>query len=228
MIASSTIRRLLAAAGIAGLVVVPDVAQAGDNVDIYTSRVQFLEALSRAQPIDLATAAGSPLTTSEGVAFIGVGSASAPTMVQPMAPGLFGLAPYIGITSDPTSYSGIRIGLPAGTRAIGFDYAYEPGNAVGGNARILGTLFGAPIFSDVVATSGGSGFFGAVINTEYAVLDVTDFTSAELEGPFTSAAVANIVVGEALPLTTVPEPLTLTLLGSGLAAMAAARRRRRA
>ena len=218
-------RRWLGAACVATLVAVaPRAAHAGDDFAVYNTRAAFEAALGGSHVVTPG-ASGVGFSTIES----GWGSISAPTTYAPGQTGnLFGGVESVGYTFNPMFGSDdgyLAMNMPGGTTAFGFDYAFRPTDA-DTDVRLRGT------FCFIICSSadqwesvtGGSGFFGVIAPGSPGYIDLHQ---VKIGGDATHLQVANLTFAGSV--TTTPEPGTVILLGSGIAALAGfglARRRR--
>jgi len=223
---STSHRRWLAAAGVAvAAAVAPQAAFASDDYAIYNSRSQFESALG-ASHTRAPSGSGVSFGTSKTA-----GSISAPIVYAPGAAGnLFGSSTEsVGYTFTPgflgLGQGSLMMTLPSGVTAFGFDYAYNPATAGEGatfEGRFCNSFFGCD--SDVFKVlSGGSGFVGVIAKH--------DIQGVTVKGTAKNLQVANFTFAGPGDVTVTPEPGTIALLGTGLAALAGfgmARRRKQA
>lgn len=211
----------------------PTAAHASDDFTIYSTRAAFESALA-------SSGSGTFVRTpaASGVDFspdqVSYPTLAAPTMYAAGdVDNLFGgSAASIGdaSTAAPGGSSSImRLLLPSDVFAFGFDYALSA-DAVGGHANVMNLNVCWVLEGDFcigsVSSRGfdlGGGFLGAISKYDHIpIAEVNLFAQAS------ALQVANLTF--AGDVSTVPEPGTVVLLGSGLAALAGigALRRRRA
>lgn len=127
--------------------------------------------------------------------------------------------------------------LDAGSYEVGFD-AYAPRNGFNnaGDATFSGTIAGVLLANYTIHTQNNPGVwihFSGIANilsagTYNVAFDFLTFGGASADVVIDRAYIAASTQSGGVPIGTVPEPATLALLGTGLAALAVVRRRQAA
>lgn len=205
--------RLAGAAALVAVAFVPSIAQASDDFKVYSTRSTFEAALG-----------SSHVTTpsASGVTFTTTGITTSPITYSAGS-----LGNLFGSSSESIGYVGLgslNMALPSGLNAFGFDYAYRPSVGIE-NVKFEGQ-FCTEFLNQVTCQDyenaflgNGSGFVGIIADGGVTGVSVT--------GTATMFQVSNLTFAGSMTAT--PEPATVALMATGLAALAGmgvARRRR--
>lgn len=184
------------------------------NITLFTSRAAFVAASTNLQNINFEGIAPPNSVTPQlpSLTLLGVTFSNNPNTVSVVDPGFFAPLFDFGSGASLSGITGFTLDLPAGTTAIGADIMTALG--AGPFEVVFAT---GETFSVLPGNATARAFVGFISDTA-----ITSLRFTRSQGiPFMD----NVAFGQAV--APVPEPTSMLLLGTGLAAISLRRRLRR-